>query len=49
MFRELPEDLHPPRGGGDRPGLRVIRSLLPNLVDGDSAIYWTYNASQAAG
>ena len=49
VFRELPADLHPPRGGGDRPGLRMIRSLLPNSADGDSDIYSAYNASQALG
>lgn len=31
VFRELPADLHPPRGGGDRPKLRMIRNLLPKL------------------
>ncbi len=49
VFRELPADLHPPRGGGDRPRLRMIRSLLPNSADGDSDIYSAYNASQALG
>lgn len=49
VFRELPADLHPPRGGGDRPGLRMIRSLLPNSVEGGSAMFSANNASRAQG
>lgn len=36
VLREPPVDLHPLRGGGDRPRLKMIRSFLANMADWDS-------------